>query len=77
MTSPGMEEVEAMVSEMQVGIEVKAGRCVGSRNLCQGNEENVMDSQNTLKVELTAFVNELDTGVQRGSVNHKREIKDG
>lgn len=25
----------------------------------------------------TAFVNELDTGVQRGSVNHKREIKDG
>lgn len=33
MTSPGMEEVEAMVREMQVGIEVKAGRCVGSKKL--------------------------------------------
>lgn len=51
MTSPGMAEVEAVVGEMEIGIEVKAGRCVGSRNLCQGDEKNVTNSQNTLKVE--------------------------
>ena len=77
LTSPGMKEEETMVGGMEIGTEVKAGRCVGSRNSCQGNEKNVTDSQNTLKVELTAFVNELDTGVQRGSANHKRETKDG
>ena len=55
LTSPGMKEEEALAGGMEIGIEVKAAKCVGSRNSCQGNEKNVTDSQNTLKVELTAF----------------------
>lgn len=34
-------------------------------NLCQGNGEKVMDSQDTLEVELTECIDRLDMGVQR------------
>lgn len=49
----------------------------GVKELVPRGREECDELTKHFESRVTAFVNELDKGVQRGSVNHKREIKDG